>query len=52
MPQVYPYALLDVTPNPLGDPPALPGRQPEFDIFWSNGSCAGEKTPHPSRARW
>jgi len=37
------------------------GSQPEFDIFWSNGSCAGQKTPRPhdvqsvgppSHARW
>ena len=32
-----------VTPNPLGDPPVLPGRQQEFDIFGSTGSGAGQR---------
>ena len=29
--------------NPLGDPPALPGRQQEFDIYRSKGSWAGQR---------
>jgi hypothetical protein len=34
-----------VVSNPLGDPPALPGRQWQFD---SSGMRAGHKTPHPA----
>jgi len=38
--------------NPLGDPPALPGRQQEFDIFGSRDFSLAVETPDPSRARW
>jgi len=38
--------------NPLGDPPALPGRQQALDIFGSRDFSLALETPHPPRARW